>query len=186
MEKPSTHRPLLPGVEEARSCPGPSQKLLQSEGAAALVDAPPCRGFVVTSPPGVVCCPLHADLRSRGGPAGIWAETQGRSFLGELDGTHWLLFILCGRPAECSSQACPLSKEGEITKGNSAPVQVTRARGCCGLGLSSDGGRSLNTLRVMRSFSVPSYWAPLRVLPAGRGLLCGVPMASGLGHTASP
>lgn len=52
------------------------------------------------------------------GRLGTWAETQGRSFLGELDRTHWLWFILCCRSVECSSQARQLHKEGEITEGN--------------------------------------------------------------------
>lgn len=52
------------------------------------------------------------------GRLGAWAETQGRCFLGELDRTHWLLFVLCGKSVECSSQGRQLNKEGEITEGN--------------------------------------------------------------------
>lgn len=91
--------------------PGPLQKLLQSKGpaglrAAGLAGAPPCPGFMVTS------CPQGSSpaltMQTGGameGRLGAWADSQGRCFLGELDRTHWLLFVLCGRSVECSSQA---------------------------------------------------------------------------------
>ena len=53
----------------------------------------------------------------------LWAETQGCSFHWELDNSL-MLFVSCSRPVECSSQARQLNKEGEITRGNSAPIQV--------------------------------------------------------------
>lgn len=86
------------GTLESFACPegdrrgtaGPELASFQSPFPTILWPGSSSHGALFPSP---LCCPLHVDLRNSGEQVSDMAETQGCSFHGDVDRTHWLPFI---------------------------------------------------------------------------------------------